>query len=64
VGPSLKKLNIERPKERKTKEVRELPGSFFLDLTKEPFKHKRKKGWKRDAKKLRQKRSIFPGFHK
>jgi len=64
VGPSLKKLNIERPKERKTKEVRELPGSFFLDLTKEPFKYKRKKGWKREAKKLRQKRSIFPGFHK
>lgn len=58
VGPSLKKLNIERPKEKKTKEVRELPGSFFLDLTKEPFKYKRKKSWKREARKLRQKRRF------
>ncbi len=56
MGPSLKKLGIERSREKKTKkEVRELPGSFFLDLAKEPFQGKMGKDWKRKARRLKEK---------
>jgi putative RNA 2'-phosphotransferase len=56
-GPSVKKLGIEGPKERRQKEeVRELPGSFFLDLTKDPFQDKMGKDSIRKARRFKQKR--------
>lgn len=58
VGPSLKKLKIEGPRQKKQKreEVVELPGSFFPDLAKGPYLGPQKikgKGWKKAAKKYR-----------